>query len=366
MMGNSYPGGSQNQKKKANVTTCYRGNLMMPSFPDMKRPACLRNANKRTALPAAVNGTIAGREPVKKVALSQVLSSKLLNIVVLGEAKNLRTGKEMQDFSSDLTPDFEEGCLTGVSGLWDVTGEQDLFPKPLSTPKKKTSCDKDRVSTEAAKIVGAIEAAMNGSMGTSAEYIAATEASDDMRACLDTLELATKAEPVNRVSMSIECLTDEPFTCEGEGAWEYCQRDPKHPWCRDPCCNLELQSKLCCAPRPVTIAMMVPKVEERKFGFVCPGAGKDALVGSETFNMVSSLRHDKSLCFEQDDSIFLSQLSSLERTGECCHAIAYGADPYLTMYGIGMDMGEEGKRNSIQLCNTDADCFSGQLSLIHI
>ena len=53
------------------------------------------------------------------------------------------------------------------------------------------------------------------------------------------------------------------------GSWGYCKDYPNHEWCKDPCCNWEMQQTMCCAPKNATVSVFRPKLKTADYVFEC-------------------------------------------------------------------------------------------------
>ncbi|CAD7927564.1 unnamed protein product [Amoebophrya sp. A120] len=327
--------------------SCFRGSVMAQVVKPKCFPTCARTGVTRAA----------NTEEATAIA---ALKGDEIPFVLLKKRYNLKTLKEDSSFAASLPAAFKEGtCTARVGGLVDANGGA-IFREKVSVPFKPPSCDFLTMNGTRTDLENMLTQMQSKVMEVNVNALARYEGTDTWSNCQALLNMGLK-DAVETITVKSVGCPHTPPSCAGETEFEICTREANknHPWCKDPCCNIDMQKTKCCAERDVQKNVKSSEVNPMAFGFSCPFGGADSIDGIEIAKATQRVLNNPQTCFGKESASKKAKLKALKDAAECCYAAVFGNDPSEEMFAAGGGSGDSKKKNSIQTCSSDLDCYSG-------
>ena len=190
--------------------------------------------------------------------------------------------------------------------------------------------------------------------------------------CMDIF----KQSAVEGATKTVQRVTDECVKDLPEGAWDYwplCSKDaaewypevhdPTNAYCKDPCCNLDLQSSMCCMSKEVSYEVPAPTFDFAAFSDTCyvsdaraqlaGGASASVITESNPQNAMGPANKiferliNPASCLTVTDTM-ATVVKAIEDDLTCCLTAVTGEWSW-----------EKNRFLSTQPCNGAGDCLSG-------
>ena len=245
--------------------------------------------------------------------------------------------------------------------MHDTLSRNPIFLDRVPVQQKPKICKAD-VMTEVSVVIDDIVTAMkDGQMAVASSFMNQFEGKDMWASCSALIAQSTVPRRETITYQEDGCTAEFPATCvteDGSGresqqpVEDYCKFNPKHPWCKNPCCNWKKGETMCCRPKQVEREVNMPEIDPEKLGKRCPGFAKggsvaDAVAASNEFARATGAG---ATCL-MDQAVVTKRDTALDVAGDCCFYAVTG-----TQGGFG---GEGNKKKGSQLCNFHSDCDSG-------
>ena len=299
-------------------------------------------------------------------------------------SRSLETGKTSYTFQEEnglwsnsrevLTVKDFEGCYMVVDSCYGDGGGIPLQPA-------ENKCNIERLAEVVDGLNETIAKTEDGTMLTNyADYLQymGTDAWVD---CISIVTNSMEDFWARETQESTECVVSEPcdwmnmdYSNEtlveqcNHGSWAYCKDYPNHEWCKDPCCNHDLQQTMCCAPRNATVSVFRPKLKTADYVFEClstafenskteefPNGDLDSLYcvdpteAAAAADFVASKLQNPKACMTKYLEVN-NIVTEINSDLDCCLSAVVGVENWDSGYSM----------KSTQPCESDDDCYSGK------
>jgi hypothetical protein len=323
--------------------------------------------------------TVGRPEDARELAFETMIENKI-GFASLGKSVSVKTGKESEDSytPANFDPDAGEICQFAVWGLKDENGVA-VCNDAMEVPRARGFCDFDAFKRVADDIVSLIDHAdAKITTSSSTDYLVFT-GKDTWVECMDIF----KQSSIDGATKSVSRVTDECVKDLPDGVWDYwplCSEDaatyypemydPTNAYCQDPCCNLDLQSSMCCMPQEVTYSVPAPSFDFLSFSDSCIISDARSLLAKYNGTGVAGVVTDSSPqdamdaamkifeltlhpeeCLKKTDAV-TEVVENIQKDLSCCLSAV-----------IGEFSRESNRFVSNQPCNGAGDCLSGSCSL---
>ena len=314
-------------------------------------------------------------EDARENAFESMLENKI-GFASLGKRVSVKTGKESEDDAwftpANFDPEKGEVCEFAVYGLKDEDGN-DVCAESIEVPRARGFCDFHDFKSVADDILSLIDQADAKITTTSSTDYLVHTGKDVWVECMDIFKKSSIEGSTKTVSrVTDECVKDLP-----EGVWDYwllCSEyaaewypdvyDPTNAYCLDPCCNLDLQSSMCCMPQEVTYSVPAPAFDFSSFSDTCIVSDARAKVadGADAAGIVSDANPQDAMdaatkifeltlhpeeCLKKNDAVS-EVVTNIQSDLSCCLKAVIGEFDWQT-----------NRFASKQPCNGAGDCLSG-------
>ena len=299
-------------------------------------------------------------------------------------SRSLETGKLSYTFQEEnqlwsnsreeLTAKDFEGCYMVIDSCYGEGGGIPLLPA-------ENACNVERLS----EVVDALNKTMtkteDGTMLTNYIDYLQHMGTDAWVDCISIVTNSMEDAWAKETQETTECVVSEP--CDwmnmdhnnetlveqcNQGSWGYCKEYPNHEWCKDPCCNWEMQQTMCCAPKNATVSVFRPKLKTENYVLEClsaafenskteqsPGGDLDSLFcvdpteATAAADFVAGKLQNPKACMTKylEVNKIVTEINS---DLECCLSAVVGVENWDNGYSM----------KSTQPCETDDDCYSGK------
>ena len=320
--------------------------------------------------------TVADRPEAEREAAFETMVENKIGFAVFGQAVSVKTGKKSEGMNNDKPPNFDpekQGgtCKFSVYGLMDKNGDA-VCAEPVTVNRARGHCSFDDFKKIADDIVSVIDRADKKiTTSDSPDYLVHT-GKDMWVECMDIF----RKSAVEGATKTVQRVTDECVKDLPEGAWDYwplCSEyakesypdvyDPTNAYCKDPCCNLDLQSSMCCMSQEVSYEVPAPTFDFAAFSDLCYVSDARAQVagGSDASAITESNPQN---AMDPATKIFersINPASCLKAT-ETMATVVEGIEDDLTCCLTAVTGEWSWEKNSFlstQPCNGAGDCLSG-------
>lgn len=211
-------------------------------------------------------------------------------------SRNLETGKQDWTFlhstgewfdGEEMSVDDFEGCRLRVHGT-ECHGEND----GVEMRRSRQSCNFEKLFQASDGIERLITKVENREQSaTWADFVEFTT-TDAWINCMDIVSSAMEDNYEREPQLTTRCVVNNPCdwqtmdhddadrvqACD-HGTWGYCKENPDDAWCADPCCNIDKQREMCCAPREVPVDVFRPTFNTANFVANCLRSDTEARGG---------------------------------------------------------------------------------------
>ena len=112
-----------------------------------------------------------------------------------------------------------------------------------------------------------IDAAVAGtSTATWSDFMQYT-GKDDWIECMDIF-MSSMTDAVGEKQIETDMCSKE-LPEDVYDPWGFCRNATDNAYCTDPCCNFDLQNKMCCAPTMQTVSVPRPEIDWENFAYRC-------------------------------------------------------------------------------------------------
>lgn len=203
----------------------------------------------------------------KDVALDSMVTTKL-GTVVFGGATNIKTGRASEGFGSSdgIAFDTDTACTVTITGLYDANGNT-ACAETMTVERATSRCSFEPVQDAVKGMNETLSRASKGVSAISWDDFVQFTGRDAFVDCMELVSLSVTDAYENVTLLTDECTLPYPET--SSGIWSFCESNPDHEYCADPCCNIFIQDKLCCAPKSATVSRFRPTFDSDVFTETC-------------------------------------------------------------------------------------------------
>ena len=291
-------------------------------------------------------------------------------------SRNLETGKQDWTFlhstgewfdGEEMTVDDFEGCRLRVHGTECYGGDDGVEMR-----RSRQSCNFEKLFQASDGIERLITKVENREQSaTWADFVEFTT-TDAWLNCMDIVSSAMVDNYERELQLTTRCVVDDPCDWQtmdhddedhvkacNHGTWGYCEENPDDAWCADPCCNIDKQREMCCAPRDVPVDVFRPTFNTANFVANCLRSDtearggeldtcKDITTAVAPADFISQKLARPEICLTEIKEV-PKKITAVQKDLECCLRATVGEWSW-----------SDNKFVSSMPCTSNADCkYSG-------
>lgn len=305
------------------------------------------------------------------------MSSSKLGFAIFGKMFNIATGREVEYMSNPNPPNFdpEKGRACGVNvhpgfdmmsfgeagGLFNANGDPICMNDMIIPTRAPGHCSFERFGELTVQMNKLIDAAVAGtSSATWTDFMQYT-GKDDWIECMDIF-MSSMTDAVGEKQMETDVCSKE-LPEDVYDPWGFCMNATDDAYCADPCCNLDLQSKKCCAPTMQTVSVPRPEIDWENFAYRCLASDysvrgscgvecfdENNTIGSALAPATNIFKTQKApdICLEASSAVTTKALA-IQSDLSCCLKAVIGEFDW-----------NSNSFKSNQPCNNPSECYSGK------
>eukprot|EP00948_MAST-09A_sp_MAST-9A-sp1_P002666 g2666.t1 len=286
------------------------------------------------------------------------MTNKVFGAVNFGKHTIYQTGEAAHLNQSSV--DWQSGtCVISFSGVTDKDGNPhkcsntDIVVEADIRETKR--CDFEALAAIQEDFMIVLDEMLNGTIPADSSTISSYLTKDAWSSCANIVQQSMKDAYTEDTITTAQCMLEMPnegcwYTTDKDGVTQIPSKNLDTPYCKDPCCNEDLQDQMCCAASEHKVNLYTPALIPADFVKRCPGMEKEALSEAVTEAIqFADLVTDVKKCFDQSDKV-KKDVEKMQKAPRCCLQSVIGEVDW---------MSNSRAPKSIQMCNNDNDCYSG-------
>ena len=340
-----------------------------------RRAGRLNPANLNPTCPR--DGVTAEVNDPRAEAMANMSTSKL-GFAIFGKMFNIATGRDV-DMSNPNPPNFdpEKGRVCGVGlhpghdmatfepletgGLFNADGDPICMNDIIFPTRAPGHCSFERFGELTIQMNKLIDAAVAGTSTAKWSDFMQYTGKDDWIECMDIF-MSSMTDAVGEKQIETDMCSKE-LPEDVYDPWGFCRNATDNAYCTDPCCNFDLQNKMCCAPTMQTVSVPRPEIDWENFAYRCLASDysvrgscgvecfdENNTIGSALAPATNIFKTQKApdICLEVSSAVTTKALA-IESDLSCCLKAVIGEFDW-----------NSNSFKSNQPCNNPSDCYSGK------